>query len=594
MNCRKCGYENPDGAAVCENCGEPLEERRNAGASWGFIKNDGEGAQGDDLGTDDIDELEMRFSDGVDEWQPITAAGRRDRARRQAQEQPPKSAQQPPKSAQQPKENPARPESPAARAGSLFDEANEYARTRPVTPKEQPSGEQKRKSRSSARDYDFEEYDPAGSARKPVAVENGTDKKRGGNAGGIAAIVLVLLAIAGIVAAIAAILSKGIGGNTPNKNGEISINPNDPNMYIVTVHAKEGSKVVFEFSNGQKTDEFTVSHKNGITFSVAASDLIPVEPIEGETCEVSPKVYLKQDDGSLAPIEMPSVIADVPKLDISFETPDEFVGENGLVQIKGKIQRLQREADITVEGEKLTVEEDGSFLFSKKMDKGEYELNFLAQLGGHMIYRKTFKATVNRQLTPEEIVVIPKDFVTRALNVEDSIRVSGKVPVGAKVSVVSGDPLFSLKSQPEVDEQGNFSFEVNLPTASKAYPFTIVCTLTDGTVYERPFSVERPPLYNEYVPTVWPDNYEEMIKPIHVTDLRGFVLKGTITEILRDDDYLTARMTLDSGGEVIIEYHNHYSGATELTVDGHFTMYGYSLGMDQDNTLHMFIWFVQD
>ena len=424
-------------------------------------------------------------------------------------------------------------------------------------------------------------------------VERRKTKKRG-SAGKVIAIILILLVIAALAAVVIFVLGKGIGtGQSEEPKAEVSVNPNDPNMYYVTVRAPEGSTLVYEISNGQRF-EHQVPRKNGVIFSVSATDLLPVEPIEGDTCTVTPKVYTKEEDGSLTPMEMPSVTIKVPQLDITFDTADSFVAENGVVEISGSIQAAQRAAQITIDGETVAVAENGSFSWTRKMDKGEYDLAFLAQLGGHSIVRKTFHVTVEKALTAEEVVVIPRSFVTRALNVEDSIRVNGTVPTGASVTVTSQDPEFSLKSQPEVDENGNFTFEVNLPTAAKAYEFVIIATLQDGSVFERQFCVERPPVFNEYVPTVWADNYDEMIKPIRAEEKRGFKISGTLNEILYDGDYLIATLTIGDGHTIEIEYHNHYSTASTLEPGSDYIMFGYPLGMTEEGVLRVFIWFVQD
>lgn len=582
MKCRNCGCENPPGNTFCENCGVPLKAEREqdetvGSASWGFIQNrEAEQAVQDveDDVNSEIDELELRFSDGVDEWKPTPAAGQRDRARRQQSEAAARRA-----------------------AGGVFEEADKAAEKAKKTANEAQHTAKKRAEetvnakRRQAED-DFEDI-PA--PRKTVNTESGETRNGSGSVAGKIGIALILLAIAAIVVAIIAVLKGGLGSKIgSNKKAEITVNPNNPDMYLITVPAKEGSKIVFEFGDGQLSEEYEVSHKNGIVFQLASAQLLPAEPIEGTTCEVTPKVYSKDAEGNLNPIEMPSVTINVPQLEITFDTPDSFEAANGLVEIKGKIQPLQKAAQLTLNGQPLPVDENGNFEYSEKKDKGEYTYEFEGKLDGHSIYRKTFTAKVEKILTADEIVVIPRSFVTRALNVEDFIRVNGTVPVGSTISVVSDDPEFSLRSQPVIDENGNFDFEVNLPTASKTYPFTIICTLADGQVYERPFSVERPPVYNEYVPTVWPDNYDEMIKPIHLTDKRGFVLKGTIEEILQDDDYLVAKLNLDAGQTVIIEYHNHYNGATELVVGSHYVMFGYSMGLDAEDMLHLFIWFVQD
>ena len=598
MKCQNCGHENPASIAFCENCGELLGHKHGAkgDGAWGFIHDEAKDELSGEVNVDelnfdkdDIDELEMKFMDGVEDWDSLPGNSPK-----------PKAAPKAPRAEEKPAAAPAK--------------------EKPQQPRQE--NRQPVQKKQPARDAEFEEI-PAARTAKPEKRENtertakkATKEKRRGSIAGTVAIILVLLAIAAIIFGIVLLLKKGINDgndlsnipvigkiadwlglksadNGPIKGTEFSIDPNSPNTYNVTVRADEGTILVYETSNGQQF-EHQVPHKNGVTFTVSVPDLLPVEPIEGTTCEVTPKVYIKEADGTLTPIEIAPQTIDVPPLEFTFDTPDSFEAENGNVEIRGRIRQDQRNAEITINNEPVTVNDDGSFLYQKKMDKGEYTLDLLAKLGGHTIYRKSFNATVKKILTAEEIVVIPKSFVTRALNVEDSIRVNGTVPKGTVISVVSQDPEFSLKSQPEVEEGGSFSFEVNLPEAAKAYPFTIVATLSDGTVYERPFCVERPPVYSEYVQSVWAENYEEMLKPVHVTDKRGFKMTGTIEEIIYNEDYLLAKMALSDGSVIEIEYHNHYSTASELTVGERYTMYGYSLGTNDEGMLRMFIWFVQD
>ena len=326
------------------------------------------------------------------------------------------------------------------------------------------------------------------------------------------------------------------------------------------------------------------------------NSLLPQDYIESDKVTVQPSVFQIDASGNKSIIEIPEIEIDVPKLMVEFETPDYFESDDGVVTIRGKIATSQLGAQILIDNDPLTVDENGNFAFSVKRDKGEHAFDFIARMIGHTTVHKTFTANVTRVLTAEQIIVIPPTFHARSLNVEESIRVYGAVPAGSRISISSNDPEFSLKSEPEIDESGNFGFEVNLPTPAKSYKFLITATLEDGAVFERPFSVERPPVYNDYVPTVWPGSYDEMMKPVHVTDMRGFLIKGTVNDVIYDGDYFVAKFTLNSGEQIEIEYHDHYSTASQLESGVAYTMYGYSLGtnVSPDGVLRMFIWFVED
>ncbi|MBR5949441.1 MAG: hypothetical protein IKZ82_12465 [Clostridia bacterium] len=371
---------------------------------------------------------------------------------------------------------------------------------------------------------------------------------------------------------------------------DVRLNPNDPNKYYVTVRAEAGTTVVFEGTDGSKK-ELDVSSKRDVTFNVHVSSLLPQDYIETDTVTVKPQVFQIDASGNKSIIEVPEVEVDVPKIEIDFETPDTFESDDGIVTIKGNLATSQLKAQLIMGTEKITVDENGNFAYTVKRDIGEHKFDFTARLIGHTTMHKTFTVNVTQVL-----IVIPESFCARSLNVDESIRVYGSVPAGARISIASNDPEFTLKSEPEIDGNGNFNFEVNMPTPAKSYNFIIKATLLDGSVIERPFSVERPPVYTDYVPTVWPGSYEEMSNPVHVTDMRGFLIKGTVGEIIYDGDYFVSKFTLDSGELIEIEYHDHYSTAADLKKGSRYTMYGYSLGttVSPDGNLRLFIWFVQD
>ena len=407
-------------------------------------------------------------------------------------------------------------------------------------------------------------------------------------------LLLALLAIMAVVVCFA--LRGGIGTGVPKKSQyDVKHNPNDPNKYYVTVRANEGTTLVFEGTDGSRK-ELEVSSKRDVTFNVHKNSLLPQTYIETETVMVQPMVFQIDAEGNKSIIEIPEFEIEVPEINVEFSTPESFESDNGVITIEGCLAKGQPDTAMTINGEKLSTDENGNFAYSAKRDMGEHNFEFIAQRIAHRIKRVNFRANVTRVLTVDQIIVIPDAFHARSLNVEESIKVYGAVPVGSSISISSNDPDFTLKTEPEIDASGNFGFEVNLPIPAKSYKFLITATLEDGSVFERPFSVERPPVYNEYVPTVWPGSYEEMSKPVHVTDMRGFLIKGTVEEIIYDGDYLVAKFRLDDGNLIEIEYHDHYSTATNLELGARYTMYGYSLGtgVSPDGNLRLFIWFVQD
>lgn len=549
MKCNNCGHKNKDGNKFCSECGTPLtvNNRNSFEEEWDALEEQ-------ENASSYLSELEDSFSGGVDDW--------------------------------------------ANESEGFFDETD-VKQSGFASGKRY--GEQNRRRAS-----DNGSIKTAGSAKQSgearnerAAREAANERSSGGSRGSalnkiLLILLIALLAVMAVVVYIA--IKGGIGTGVPKKSQyEVKHNPNDPNKYYVTVRANEGTTLVFEGTDGSKK-ELEVSSKRDVTFNVHKNSLLPQTYIETETVMVQPMVFQIDAEGNKTIIEIPEFEMEVPGINLEFFTPESFESDNGIITIEGCLAKGQPDTELTVNGEKLSIGEEGNFAYSVKRDMGEHSFEFVAQRIAHRTKRVNFNANVTRVLTADQIIVIPDTFHARSLNVEESIRVYGAVPAGASIGISSNDPDFSLKTEPEIDASGNFGFEVNLPIPAKSYKFLITATLEDGTVFERPFSVERPPVYSEYVPTVWPGTYEEMSKPVHVSDLRGFKIQGTISEIIYDGDYLVAKLTLDGGALIEIEYHDHYSTATGLEVGSRYTMYGYSLGtgVSPDGNLRLFIWFVQD
>lgn len=544
MKCNNCGHKNKDGNKFCSECGAPLNaaSKNTFEEEWDALEEE------QNASSSYLSDLEDSFSGGVDDWEDAEYA--------------------------------------------VIDEQNNR----------RAAAGNRREEQKPRKTADGVSGIAAGAAKRAEDKQNAKsgDEHSSGRAHGsllnkiLIILLIALLAIAAVVVAIA--LKDGIGTGVPQKSQyEVKHNPNDPNKYYITVRAKEGTTLVFEGTDGSKA-ELPVASKRDVTFNVHVNALLPQNYIDTETVMVQPMVFQIDAEGNKSIIPIPEFELKVPEINIDFATPESFESDNGIITIEGSLAKGQPDTELTVNGEKLGTDENGNFAYSVKRDIGNHSFEFLAQRIAHRTKRVTFNANVTRVLTADQIIVIPDTFHARSLNVEESIRVYGAVPVGASIGISSNDPDFSLKTEPEIDESGNFGFEVNLPIPARSYKFLITATLEDGTVFERPFSVERPPVYSEYVPTVWPGTFEEMSKPVHVSDMRGFKIQGTISEIIYDGDYFVAKLTLDGGELIEIEYHDHYSTATSLELGSKYTMFGYSLGtgVSPDGNLRMFIWFVQD
>ncbi|MBR4435226.1 MAG: zinc ribbon domain-containing protein [Clostridia bacterium] len=591
MYCSKCGFENPEGAKFCNNCGTQFivdhttdtykDERRNI---WGELADDSEAVQTQD---DDkyISDLEMKFADGVEDWDETISIKK-----------------------------------PA------FDFDDDIGCT----------NERVKRAKTEK---------PAVSPNKVAKSREYYDTRRSGGAGKFVKILLIAFIVLFLVGAILALSSvfkncssagsssfsscswlkfrkneadndyydpetmdDGLGKVSRISGAKVELNPHQQGKYYIIVPADEGNTLIYEGTSGVKR-EHNVSAKGNITFDVYASDLLPTTPIDSEFYLATPTVF-RVVDGVSEQIDIPPVKIEVPRLSLTGLPDTQIVSEDGQVSFGGKIATPQNNATITVDTlrvidgstsgstpttETLTVGADGSFTFNTNIDRGEYVFEVKASLGGYKVETKRIQATINNVLTPDQVIVVAKNFVSRALNVEESIRVYGaiKADKGSVLTVYSTDSDFSLKSEPVIDADNNFSFEVNLPEASKIYRFVMKLTLPDGKVFERPFSVERPPQYNDYVPTVWSGTYDEMSKPIHTTDKRGFLIKGTVDSIIYDGDYILAKFTLEDGHIIEIEYHDHYSAALKLEAGNVYTLYGFSLGTadSTEGLLRVFIWF---
>ncbi|MCH5279440.1 MAG: hypothetical protein J1E60_06580 [Christensenellaceae bacterium] len=654
MKCKKCGHNNPDMLDVCEKCSAPLNKdaaMRNE-PDWGFTDTPESAIAFDDM---DLDALEKQFLAGVDDWSGVASVAtpknnqqsgaarnsdvNRNRGNQKRQTTENAASQHRPvrgevrmedaqvrrseaSRARVNDEQARRSEAPRVRVNDEQVRRSEALRvedeqTRRIDiPRVQADDEKNRRREApyirvdddqpksvntvgEGMPFDADDYSEVKrkrSGRTPGAKNKhsyGTDSRTR------IVVIVALIAIVLLGAIIAIIVREkapaNTGSNTQgthvNQNAEITQNPDDPNCYYVKVFAKPGDTLVFENSGGEQKS-IQVSDRGFVIFNVPYAAMLPNEPIESATFDAYPIVYKQELDGSLTKLEMPYVTLNVPQLNVQISTPETIECDNGTAYIEGSIDHI--DSVVTINGEQVMVNSDGSFKYELKYDQaGTYGAVFEAKLAGYGIVSKKFTVNVTKALEPWEIVVISDDFQTRVVNVETSIEVYGTVPVGTTLTVRSSDEEFSLATEPTVDASGRFNFKVNLPTPAKNYEMTIVAALPNGSTIERPFAVQRPPVYNEFVPTVWAGNYSEIIKPAHF-NTQGFKLQGTISEIIEDADYLKAKLVLTTGETVIIVYYDHYSAASNLEVGGSYIMYGIPTGLNSEAIPELFIWFVQD
>lgn len=572
MKCKNCGMDNPDSLNFCGNCGAKLRKESGAGKpSWGF-------AQAPEWPEPDFDADDFGADD---ELFPDSGAASMFQEETAQPQNPPKQGAEPgcDKSKRNQRGVPKQHlenetmetyNSDMCYSGSTADDAA----GQPVF------------------DDDYVDYKAPTKTDKAGAANMKT-RRRGLNKSTLVLIAAAVIAVIAIVFLIAVLAGDSRGNETgsekTNKNVVIEPNPDDASCYYVKVTAKEGSILVYETNRGDQS-KATVSSKGYVTFNVPVSTLMPTEPVDGATYQASPKVYIQKEDGTLEAFEnMPTVTLNVPALGISYKTEDSIVTDNGKVVIEGSINEIS--AELTINGEPVAIAEDGTFAHTVTFDEqGSVTVTAEAKLGGYQIARKNFTVTVNETVDPSTLIQISEGFVTRVLSTVDTITVTGSVPVGTTMTVAHNEEGFSVVSEPSVTADGQFSFTVKMDNPGD-YEMEINASLPDGKTAVKTFHVQRAPAYSEYKQNAWAMNYNDMVNKAGSN--QGFKISGTITEIIRDDDYIIAKFKLTSGEEVLLEYHNHYNSAGAIEVGKAYTqIYGRPTAMNSENVLEIYVWFV--
>lgn len=448
----------------------------------------------------------------------------------------------------------------------------------------------------------YDEYDDFDANYSRKAYKNG---KRGGNGNGLGTAIKVVaviaaLALLGVAAYFLINGLKSCSGTTPTgtaKEPSIEVNPDKEGYYLVTVPAKEGKVLIYETEDGRRS-EVTVDSKNYVKFNVPASSLMTVEPVDGAIYEAKPKVYIRNDDGTESLIEnwaegRGSVMLPVPEIAISYNNPDNIVSEDGKVEISGHIDLIGTELNIN--GEPVSINQDGSFAHEVVYeDTGDYTIPVVGRLGGYQVYNHNFNVTVNAATPAENLIQLPWEYgdttyTQRVKSSVDTVEIRGMIPVGASIEA-SCDSSNAALTVPTVNEDGTFSFNAKLAYPGD-YTVHLVCTSESGQISERDIHVQRAPEYSKYLNNAWQMNFASFA----YESTQGYNLKGTVTEILKSDDYILARMELTDGNVLIIEYHNHY-GSAGLIEEGksYEGIYGRPMGLNEEGEVQFYVWFVED
>lgn len=548
MKCNNCGFDNARSEKYCINCGKLLNEEMSTNS----------GKTSNSVAFDDIDlsKIEKKFIQDGDSWDIMMHGSKR---------------------------------------SSVLTENNNNTTKEKAVPK----SSKKRVSAPIRKQNNSENHTKA---------DDATDQKLADRN-----LISILLAIVSFLSLIFVFFVISWSDTTSQYTYYASIAANDANddMYYLTVRGNAGDTAVFR-SSSYETTQLEITAKGYVVFNVYKKDLLPIAPIDEEQLEVTPTIaIIKKGTDTPLSIDVNTITISVPEFNIIFEHEQELNQEGqadktegqkvidvntiecyeGKITISGKVP----ENTVTIKCDNTEVEiQDNLFSYSTQfVSQGEFQINFEATLPGYRTIKRTFTAIVRDDLSVEQIVFIDDDFQTRVSNGTEELEIYGTVPKGTTLSISTDDADLVLKSEPTVDEEGNFSFVVGLPIASKNYTMLINATLADGSIVSRSFAVQRPPLFNEYIPTLWACHYSDMIKPNYF-GVKGFVINGRLIEIISDDDYLYARLTLDDGNDINICYYNHYVGSSVLEEDNTYTMYGYPIRINEDGVLEVFIWFVRD
>ena len=177
-------------------------------------------------------------------------------------------------------------------------------------------------------------------------------------------------------------------------------------------------------------------------------------------------------------------------------------------------------------------------------------------------------------------------------NSSDTIAVRAKAPAGSTVTVSCDSSNASIDNvNPPVGEDGSFSFNVKMAFAGD-YTIHMTCTSESGQVSERDMHVQRAPEWSSYTRGAWAMNYSSF----SYASKQAYNIKGTVTEIIEEGDYILAMLELSDGNKLLIEYHNHYASAGAVTVGSSYEkIYGRPDGLDETTGLpKCYVWFIDD
>jgi serine/threonine protein kinase len=428
----------------------------------------------------------------------------------------------------------------------------------------------------------------------------------------IVATVVIVIAIAGIIWLLIKDNSSGCVSKREdssikledNDTGHFSFSgkqptveqyPDESDCYLVTVFVENGTKVVYETAAGIR-QEATIENDDKIQFKVPKGALMPGEPIEGSTIRVQPKVYIRNADGTETFIDsMPFIELSVPGISVYYDCTDAFDSYDGEAVISGKIDQIY--AKLRINGEDVSIASDGSFSHTVRFSAvGIHNVPVEARSGGCQVYRHSFSVNVRSVKAASALIEFPWEygntvFSQRISNFNDTIEVRGKVPAGSTLEAACDSSNAALTA-PAVGEDGSFTFSAKLAFAGD-YVIHLKCTTESGQISERDVHVQRAPNWSTYTSGAYQMNYASFAYEA----TQAYRIKGTVTEILQEGDYILAVLETADGNKLVIEYHNHYGSAGKIEVGKSYeSIYGRPMGMGLNDLdlPQIYVWFVDD
>lgn len=496
-------------------------------------------------------------------------------------------------------------------------ESFEAAPTAPVIPAEaaaKPKKEKKAKKEKQPKPAKAPKEPKPRPTREEIPEPEDDEEYAGSGKGLKAAIIVVsvitVLALLGIIGMLAKKVIDRIN-EIPDKPAEINRHapeivqdPNDKDLFHVTVFERRGTALVYEQIDGRRK-EYAVPEDNKFTFDIRGETLLPDEPIESTAYSVQPKIYVRNSEGLLTPVaDMGYIMIDVPQLKITLDQEEEIFTDEGGVTVSGTIDHS--DALLTVNGELMEIGSEGRFVYNTSYDvNGVYEIPIEARLPKYAVYHGAVKVTV--ELPEPPTIRLPWDleeqnYSQRVTDPGEVVEVHGMIPEGAALTAqfepepdpeAAVDPetgVVQALSDITLEEDGHFSFTATLPKIGD-YVIKLTCTDAEGLVSERLMHVQRAPEYKSYVQKAWAMNYDSLTRP----GKQVYNIKGVVTEIIQHGDYYLAAIDTGDGNTLLLEYHNHYPSANTLTVGKTYSwIYGYPLGRNDEGAPVVYVWFIAD